>query len=239
MASNTVTVTTGDGKSLSCYVAQPAKQPAPVIVIVQEIFGVTDWLKSFADSLATQGFQAIVPDLFFRLEANLKLDDNNEKDLQKAFKCYGEFDRDQGIEDLKAVVKYARSLPGSNGKVGCTGFCLGGLMTYLMACRSDIDSAVSYYGGGIDQNLGEAKSIKKPVIFHLAGGDEYIDAQAQKKISDCMSKVANTEVYIYPERDHAFARVGGHGYNQAAAEQANSRTVDFFRTTLLGATVSA
>jgi carboxymethylenebutenolidase len=239
MASNMVTVTTGDGKTLQCYVSQPAKQPAPVIVIVQEIFGITDWLRSFADGLAAQGFLAVVPDLFFRLEAGLKLDDNNEKDLQKAFKYYGEFNQEQGLKDLQDVVKYSRTMAGANGKVGCTGFCLGGLMTYFMACHSDIDCAVSYYGGGINQKLDQAASIKKPIMFHLAQADQYIDGQAQKMISERMAKVANAEVYIYPNMDHAFARIGGHAYNKEAADKAHSRTQEFFKKNLQGAPVSA
>ncbi len=239
MVSNMMTITTRDGKNFPCYIAQPGKQPAPVIVIIQEIFGITDWLKSFADNLAAQGFIALVPDLFFRIEPGLKLDDRNEKDLEKAFKLYGEFKQDQGIEDLKDVVKHARSIQGANGKVGCVGFCLGGLMTYLMACRSDIDCAVSYYGGGINHKLNEAGSIKRPILLHLAEADKFIDREAQKKISERLANVPEASVEIYPNTDHAFARTGGHAYDKNAADKANARTLEFFKKLLLSAPVSA
>jgi carboxymethylenebutenolidase len=235
MASNMVTVTASDGKAFQCHVSRATKTPAPVLVVIQEIFGITDWLKSFADNLAQHGFTVIVPDLFFRLEPGLKLDDNNEKDLEKAFKCYGEFDQQQGIKDLKDVVKFARSFEGANGKVGCVGFCLGGLMAFQMACHSDVDSTVAYYGGGIDSKLADADSIKKPILMHFADNDKFIPESAIEKISEKMSKVSHATIYRYAKQDHAFARIGGHAYNKEAAELANKRTVEFFEKTLLGA----
>jgi carboxymethylenebutenolidase len=228
MASNMVTITVQDGKSMQCYVSKPAKENAPSIVVVQEIFGVTDWLKSYADSLAAKGYMVLVPDLFFRLEPGLKLDDNNQEQLQKAFKLYGEFNQDQGVEDLKDVVKYARTLDGTNGKVGVTGFCLGGLMTYFMASRSDVDCAAAYYGGGIDQHLDEAKNIKQVFMLHLAENDQFINKEAQTKIIASLDKDCDSHVFVYPGVDHAFCRVGGGNYFERAAKTANERTDDFF-----------
>jgi carboxymethylenebutenolidase len=199
---------------------------------VQEIFGITDWLKSFADGLAAKGYLVFVPDLFCRLEPNLKLDDNNEKELQKAFKLYGEFNRDQGVEDLKEIVEFARKTDGASGKVGITGFCLGGLMTYFMACRSNVDCAVAYYGGGIDQHLAESVSIKKPFMLHLAENDQFIDRAAQGKIIAALDGDQKTSVHIYAGVDHAFCRVGGHGYFEPAAKLANERTDEFFASNL-------
>jgi carboxymethylenebutenolidase len=232
MASNMVSVKLKDGEEMQCYVSKPERQSAPAIVIVQEIFGITDWLKSFADGLAAKGYVAIVPDLFCRLEPNLKLDDNNEKELQKAFKLYGEFNQNQGVEDLKDIVEFARKADGTNGKVGVTGFCLGGLMTYFMACRSNVDCAVAYYGGGVDQHLEEAVSIKKPFIIHLAENDQFIGKDAQEKIIAALDDDEKMNVHVYAGVDHAFCRVGGPGYFEPAAKHANDRTDEFFARNL-------
>ena len=239
MASDMVTVTSADGKAFQCYVAHAAQKPAPVIVIIQEIFGITDWLKNYANDLAKAGFIAVVPDMFFRLEPNLKLDDNNPKDLEKAFKCYGDFDQSQGLKDLSDVVKYARTMDGSNGKVGCAGFCLGGLMAFQMACHSDVDSTVAYYGGGIDSKLDLADKIKHPILLHFAEQDKFIPEAALKKIADKLSHVKHAAVHQYPKMDHAFARVGGHAYDKASADLANRRTIEFFEKTLTAAHVTA
>ena len=237
MGSEMTTVTAGDGKSFQCYVARPTQKPAPVVVVIQEIFGITDWLKTYANNLAAAGFIAVVPDLFFRLEPGLKLDDNNPKDLEKAFKCYGDFDQTQGISDLKDVVKFARTIEGSNGKVGCAGFCLGGLMAFLMACNSDVDATVAYYGGGIDSKLDQADKIKNSILLHFAEQDKFIPEPALKKIGEKLAKVAHATVHTYPNMDHAFARVGGHAYDKDAAELASKRTLEFFQKTLSGSPV--
>jgi carboxymethylenebutenolidase len=227
-----VSVKLKDGQVMQCYVSKPERPSAPAIVVVQEIFGITDWLKSFADGLAAKGYVAIVPDLFCRLEPNIKLDDNNEKELQKAFKLYGEFNQNQGVEDLKEVVEFARKADGASGKVGITGFCLGGLMTYFMACRSNVDCAVAYYGGGIDQHLEESVLIKKPFIIHLAENDQFINKTAQEKIIAALDDDEKLNVHIYAGVDHAFCRVGGHGYFAPAAKLANERTDEFFASNL-------
>lgn len=239
MTSNMVTVPTRDGKSLGCYLAKSEEKSAPVIVVIQEIFGITDWLKSFANNLAKLGYNALVPDLFFRLEPGLVLNPNDEKQLQKAFQLYGKFDQDQGVEDLKDVAKYARTISGANGKVGVVGFCLGGKMSYFMATRSDVDCTASYYGGGIDEKLNEADKIKNPIILHLAEADGYIKKDAQQKIKQGLADIPNATVYIYPGVDHAFAREGGQHYDKTAADLANARTIDFFKTHLLGTRVTA
>jgi carboxymethylenebutenolidase len=232
MASNMVSVKLKDNQVMQCYVSKPERPSAPAIVIVQEIFGITDWLKSFADGLAAKGYVAVVPDLFCRLEPNLKLDDNNEKELQKAFKLYGQFDQNQGVEDLKEVVEFARKTDGASGKVGITGFCLGGLMTYFMACRSNVDCAVAYYGGGIDQHIEESVLIKKPFALHLAENDQFIGKAAQEKITAALDADEKMNVHVYPGVDHAFCRVGGNGYFEPAAKLANERTDEFFASNL-------
>jgi carboxymethylenebutenolidase len=232
MASDMVTVKADDGKSFQCFVARASQSPAPVVVVIQEIFGITDWLKSYANDLAKAGFTALVPDMFFRLEPNLKLDDNNPKDLEKAFKCYGEFDQAQGLKDLQSAVTYARNMDGSNGKVGCVGFCLGGLMAFQMASNSDVDTTVAYYGGGIDSKLNEADKIRRPILLHFAEKDQFIPTPALKQIADKLGTVEMATVHTYPNMDHAFARIGGNAYDKDAAALANKRTVDFFKEKL-------
>jgi carboxymethylenebutenolidase len=229
MTSDMVTVKTKDGNNIQCYVARAAEKSSPVVVVIQEIFGITPWLKAYAQELSQEGFTAIVPDLFFRLEPGLALDDNNPADLEKAFRCYGEFDQTQGVEDLKDVIKFARSFEEANGVVGCTGFCLGGLMAYLIACNSDVDCTVAFYGGGIDTKLDQATKIKRPIMLHFAEQDKFIPLVAIAKISDKLGAVPQATIYKYANVDHAFARTGGHSFNQPAASLANQRTLSFFK----------
>lgn len=230
--SEKLVVTAGDGGKFDCFVEKPSKTATASVIIIQEIFGITSWLKSTAEWYASNGYVAIVPDLFWRLEPGLNLNDRNEKDLQKAFKYYGEFDKDKGIDDLKHVLKEVRAANFGNGKVGCSGYCLGGLMTYLMSCRSDVDAAVAYYGGGTDEFLGEGAQIKKPLLMHFAEDDHFITKDKQDKIKNQLGSNPLVTIHTYPQTDHAFCRVGGENYNMKAAELANGRTLDFFKTNL-------
>ena len=128
--SESITINTPDG-SFKAYVARPAVQPAPAIVVIQEIFGVNADLRQTCDELAAQGYLAISPDLFWRMEPGVDITDQSEEEWKKGFALYTAFDRDTGVEDIAATMDAARSLPGANGKVGLMGYCLGGLMTFI------------------------------------------------------------------------------------------------------------
>lgn len=230
--SEKLVVTAKDGGKFNCHVSRPAKKATAAIIVIQEIFGVTKWLQGTADWLAQNGFLAIVPDLFWRMEPGLQLNDRNDKDLNKAFDLYGRFDQNKGVEDLKDVLQTARTIDGIE-KVGVMGYCLGGLVTFMMAARSDTDASVSYYGGGIDEKLDEADKIKKPIILHLPEEDKFITKDKQAKIKNKLGNNPLVTIYTYPKMDHAFCRVGGEHYDKTNAELANSRTVEFFKKNLV------
>jgi carboxymethylenebutenolidase len=228
---NEIDIKTADG-SFSAYVAKPATLPAPVVVVIQEIFGVTAGIRQVADELAQQGFIAICPDLFWRLEPGLQLSEHSESDWQKALGFYTRFDIDTGVDDIAATISVARRLPDATGKVGVMGFCLGGLMSFLTAARSDVDAAVEYYGGRTEEFVGEGGAITKPLLIHLAGEDEFIGKAAQAAIGQAFAANPNIEIHTYPGRNHAFARPAGDHYDAADATTANARTAAFFEREL-------
>jgi carboxymethylenebutenolidase len=109
---------------------------------------------------------------------------------------------------------------------------MGGRLTYLAACRTDADACASYYGGGIDQSLGESHAIANPMILHLAEEDKFIDKDAQKAIHGALDANPHVTIYDYPGQDHAFARAFGHSRNEEAANLADKRTAEFFAETI-------
>lgn len=223
-----LTVKTPDG-SFSCYLARPAAPGVyPVVVILQEIFGVNAGIRSIAQSYAEKGYIAIAPDLFWRSEPGLSMSEANPADWTKGFALYKTYDFQKGPQDIAAAVSAARTLPGASGKVGVTGYCLGGLLTYLTAARSRCDAFVSYYGAATDQYLDEAKNIVDPLLYHLAEEDEYMDKKAQAAIKAALAANEKTVAYSYSGQNHAFARPGGNHFDAAAAALANERTSTFF-----------
>lgn len=223
-----ITIKAHDGGSFSAYLSAPKSGKGPGIVVIQEIFGVNKGMREICDDYAAQGYFAICPDIFWRQEPGVQLTDQTEAEWGKAFKLYQGFDVEKGVDDLKATLAHVRHVPGCTGKAGVTGYCLGGKLTFLMAARSDSDASVGYYGGGIDQILGEAKTIKKPTLLHFAEEDEYIDKAAQKTIAQTLKGNPLITNYFYPGVNHAFARPHGQHYNKAAADLANKRTAEFF-----------
>jgi carboxymethylenebutenolidase len=225
-------IKTPDG-TFSAYVAAPknlaAGKKAPGLVVIQEIFGVNQVMRDLCDGFAAQGYVALCPDIFWRQEPGIQMTDKTEAEWKRGFQLYQGFNEAKGVQDLIASLDHVRKLPNCNGKAGSVGYCLGGKLAYLMATRSNADANVSYYGGGIDNLLTEASAITKPLLLHLAGDDEYMQKDAQDKIGDAVARNSAVSLHVYPGCGHAFARVGGGHWNEAAAKQANERTAAFFK----------
>lgn len=228
MTGQDITIATADG-SFGGYLASPSAGRGPGIVVIQEIFGVNGFVRAIAEGFAARGFFALAPDLFWRLEPNIQLTDKTDAEWKRAFDLMGRFDIDAGVKDIQATISHLRQVPGCTGKVGTVGYCLGGLLAYLSATRTDSDASVGYYGVNIDKMISEAKTIRHPLLLHIAASDEYVNAEAQKQIVAGLSGNSFATTYTYPNMNHAFARMGGAHYDQANAELANGRTATFFR----------
>lgn len=225
---DTLTIEVADG-SFNCYVARPqGVVSAPVIVVLQEIFGVNAGIRQIADGYAAQGYIALAPDLFWRADPGLSLSERQAGDWARGFALYSAYDRQRGVDDIAATVRAARTLAGASGKVGVTGYCLGGLMTYLTAARADADAFVAYYGGGTEAYAEEARGVRQPLLYHLAEEDEYIGEEAQRTIRNAFAANPLITLYGY-SGNHAFARPDGSHYDPVAAPLANARTAAFFK----------
>ena len=229
MTTQNVTIPALLGGSFSAYLAAPNSQPRAGIVLIQEVLGVNKNMRQTADDYAKAGYLVLVPDLYWRLEPDVQLDPEDEKQWAKAFELLGAFDVDSGVEDLKATLSFLRQYPSRTGKVGSVGFCLGGKLAYFMATRTDADANVSYYGVEIDKNLAEATKIQKPLILHMSGNDEYVSPSAQATIQQGLKDNPLVTIYRYEGVNHGFSRVGSSAYRKEAAELAGDRTLAFLK----------
>jgi len=229
---NQITVK-GQGGTFSAYIARPKASPASAVIVLQELFGVNADIREHCDELAEQGFLAVAPDLFWRQEPGVDLTVTSEADWQHGLRLYQAYDRDSGVKDVKATLDAVRNLPECNGKVALLGYCLGALMVFMTAVRSDgIDAAVWYHGGDTEKYLGEVDGLNTPLLMHLAEEDEFISKAAQAEIKAALAKKPNAMVYSYPGQSHAFSRHNGVHYNAAAAHLANGRTSEFLHQQL-------
>lgn len=231
MSGERLTIKTPDGE-FSAYVVRPAAAKAAAVVVIQEIFGVNAVMREVTDWLAGEGYLAICPDLFWRIEPGIDITDKTKAEWDRAFELFGLFDAEKGVKDIAATLSAIRADPGCNGKVGAVGYCLGGKMAYLTATRTDVDAAVSYYGVGLDALTSEARTIRKPLLMHIAGEDGFVPKEAQAAIHAALDGNPLITLHDYPGRDHAFARHGGEHYDAADADKANARTLAFFKGNL-------
>jgi carboxymethylenebutenolidase len=226
-----ITIQGRDG-SFGAYVAKPGAVPAPAVVVLHEVFGVNADIRRHCDELAEQGFLAVAPDLFWRLEPGVDLGVTSDEDWQHGFRLYQAFDRDAGARDAKDTVDTVARLPECSGKVALLGYCLGGLMTFLTAARNQVDAGVAFHGGETEKYLGEADGLRAPLLMHLAEDDEYMPKEAQAAIRSALASKPNVTIYSYPGQYHAFSRNGGTHYDAAAAALANQRTSEFLHQQL-------
>lgn len=230
--SETVKIATlsGDAK-FDAYVARPAGTPRASILVIQEIFGVNAGIRRKCDKLAEDGYLAVAPDLFWRLEPGVELDPDVEPEFQRALDLMGKFDQDQGIRDIEATIHHIRREEGV-AKVGCVGYCLGGRLAYMTAARTDIDASVGYYGVGIDGLLNEKHAIAHPLMLHIPTEDGFVDKDTQKAMHEGLDDHPKVTLHDYEGLDHGFATEFGKRRSEEAANLADGRTAEFFRENL-------
>ncbi|MFW2349551.1 dienelactone hydrolase family protein [Qipengyuania sp.] len=226
--SETVTIETLSGnESFTAYVARPAGNPRAAIVVIQEIFGVNAGIRRKCDRLAEDGYLAVAPDLFWRLEPGVELDPDVEPEFQRALDLMGKFNQDQGIRDIEATIHYIRNTE-SVPKVGCVGYCLGGRLAYMTAARTDVNASVGYYGVGIDGLLGEKHAIAHPLMLHIPTEDGFVDKDTQKAMHEGLDDHPKLTLHDYEGLDHGFATEFGKRRAEEAAQLADKRTAEFF-----------
>lgn len=176
-------ITSLDEQQFKAWVAKPKGEAKAAIIVIQEIFGVNPGIKQKCAKWAEQGYLAVAPDLFWRMEDDVNLDPDVELEFQHALDLFGKFDQDMGVKDLQATINHARALVGG-GKVGVTGYCLGGRLAFMCATRTDSDASVGYYGVGLDNLLGEKDAIANPVMLHIPTADGFVPPETQKAMHD-------------------------------------------------------
>ena len=223
-----------DGGEFDAYLALPASGYGPGIVVLQEIFGVNNYMRSVTDWYAAHGFVAVCPDLFWRIERGVQLTDKGD-DWNKAIAFYQKIDEAKAVEDAAVTMEFLRRNSACSGRVGAVGFCMGGNLAYLLSTRFKPDCAVGYYGVSIEKSLDEAKNLASPLLLHVAERDKFCPPEAQAAIHATLDSNPLVTIHDYPGLNHAFGRPEGEHYNAAAAELADLRSLEFFVSNLAGA----
>lgn len=217
----TVKLQAADGHQLDAYVARPQGEPMAGLVVVQEAFGVNSHIRSVTDGFAKDGFLAVSPALFDRIERGVELGYTNE-DLQKGMALVRQGSAEDRVRDVAAAIDYVRRETGK--KVGVIGYCLGGSMAWLAATRLAPDAAVGYYGGAILSYASEQP--KAPLMLHFGIQDTHIPkAEIEAKV-----QAAHPEIPIFwYGAGHGFSCNDRGSFNAEAAKLARERSLEFLK----------
>ena len=218
-----LTLTASDGHQLGAYRADPSGKPKGGIVVIQEIFGVNKHIRELCDGFAADGYVAIAPALYDRSSKKNFQVGYTPDDIAAGRVLRDEFSWDDTVKDVKAAVDV---LKGEGLKVGTTGYCWGGTISFMAGVRLDIDACVVYYGGQIIPYKDE--KARCPMLMHFGEKDKGIPLSDVEQIKKAQPQA---DVNIY-DADHGFSCDHRGSYNEAAAKLARQRTMKLFAENL-------
>lgn len=229
----TVEIETQDGIMPAHWSLPAGDGPFPAVIVLIEAFGLVPHIEEVADRLAEEGYAALAPDVYYR-----SLPDNKVgyDELPKAIELMQAVKDDAFIEDMKSTIDFMeKSGKVKVGSLGVTGFCMGGRLSFLCACElpDKIAAAVSFYGGGIANHLGQAVNIECPMLLFFADQDGFIPLEQVEAVDKGLKELGKDyQIKRYAHADHGFFCNMRASYNEAAATDAWARLKSFLSSNL-------
>ena len=238
-----IQMTTSAGETMGGYLALPEGQgPWPAVIVWMEIFGVNDHIRDVTRRVAAEGYVALAPDFFHRTAPGIRLA-YDESGFSDGFKYLNALEADQMVADAKDALAYLRGRDDVRGeKIGVMGFCIGGHMTYLTACETDVAAAAAYYGGGIaapqgpgggPSTLSRTAGIKGRIVCYFGAKDSLIPQEQVEAIRQSLEAAGvDHEVHVYEDADHGFHCDQRETYHAPSAADAWEKTKALFASEL-------
>src|SRR5262245_295094 len=239
ISTTTIRLRTAEGE-MKCHQAQPRGQGKfPAVLVIMEAFGLNDHIKDVTERIAAAGYVAIAPDLYYRESPNVVGYDQ----LQEAIGLMQRLDTEKVRVDLQSVITHLKTQHFVNvDRIGITGFCMGGTIAFLAACKfpTDIKAAVPFYAGNIADDsptapLNAAVDLQAPILCFFGEKDPYIPLSQVKKIEERLRELGkSSEVKVYTGADHGFFCDERASYHPEAAQDAWEKTKAWFAKYLQG-----
>jgi carboxymethylenebutenolidase len=217
-----ITLTAADGHMLSAWEARPASPPKAGLVLVQEAFGVNAHMREVAERFAGLGYHVVVPAMYDRYERGFEVG-YGEPEIARGIAMLRGLDWDKALLDIDAARAAVRAV---TMKVGIVGYCFGGSMAWLSACRLSFDAAVCYYGSRIPAHAGETPRC--PLIAHFGRLDKGIPLEGVEQVAAAHAQIP---IYLY-DAGHGFSCDRRPAFDRAAHDLAWRRTTEFFAAKL-------
>ncbi len=207
-----------DGHIVDLYVAKPKSEAVATVIVLQEIFGITDHIKDVCKQYAAHGYLAIAPALFDRIKKNIVLDYSSFAE-GRDYKM--QLQDEQVLLDIAAAAATAEN----DLKVAVIGFCFGGALSYLASTRLNLDCAISYYGGGIAEKYINQKPLC-PIMYHFGALDPIIPST---DVAAIQSNHPEGVFHIYEDAGHGFNCSDRRDYHSESAKIAFARSLEFLK----------
>ena len=220
------------GGEMDAAMYVPSLTPAPGVVLLQEVFGVNEFVSWISKRLSDEGFLVIAPDLYHRIEAGISLGyDDASRD--QALKYYSTLDQAAAQNDAEAAIVALRGHPSCTGRVAAVGFCLGGKNVLKAAAARKLNAGVAFYPVEVPTYREMLKDISCPVQIHLGGEDPHSPEETRRILSDAVSGLEGSEYYLHPGGQHGFFNpFRDAAYHPEATDRAFADMVRFLRSNL-------
>jgi carboxymethylenebutenolidase len=221
-------VPAGDGTfDLTVWVPEAGRGPG--LLLIQEIYGVSDYIRAVGEDLAALGYVTAAPDLFWRIRPRYEAA-HDDAGLRESLAVGAQFDAARGVDDCLAALGRLGALPEISGGLGVIGFCLGGSLAYLIAAQAPVDAAVSFYGSAVPDHLDLLSQVSAPLLLHFGGSDPYIPRDRVAAVQEAVAGRPGVTLYVEEDAGHAFHnRKAPMFYQPEPAARAWERTVEFLR----------
>ncbi len=228
MQNRTEQIHTTDGAVFEGRLTLPPGGHGPGVLLIQEIFGVNAYVRDVGDRLAALGYVVLAPDVFWRQQPGFELDSSDQANLEPAAEMAGRWDPDVGLADVGAALDHLHHVPELRGAVGVIGFCFGGTQAFRVAKEFEPACAISYYGSGLAEMLGDVHRITCPTMFHFGDQDRYIPNDRVDAIREAVKDNHHAVVHVHPGAGHAFDNhFAPHFHEPDAAAKAWTETAAF------------
>lgn len=212
------------------YLALPPAGSGPGLLMWPEIFGINPHIRAVAEQYALDGFVVLAPDVFWRDAPRVELGYEG-RDREQALLLMRRYAEPLARTDIASAVRALRARPEVRGRIGSLGYCMGGRLAYLTAVTSDVDAAVAYYGGGIQNLLSLATDLRCPLQLHYAEIDDSIPMSA---VQDVRQALPAAELHVYAGARHGFNCWARAAYHAPSAALAHGRSLSFLAQALGG-----
>lgn len=231
MAGTFIDIPAADGGAFKGYLATPSAKKGPGIVLIQEVFGVNNHIRSVADGFAADGYVVLAPDVFWRSQPMFDVGYDPDS-IAKGRAMKAQTDIAKAVADLSATVSTLRARSECTGKVASIGYCMGGWLSFLAAANAGVNAAVCYYGGGLDGSLAQAPRATCPILMHYGEKDEHIPPSAVDAARAAFKGRSDVEIHVYEGAGHGFNCDERGSYNAGAAKLARERSLAFLKKTI-------